>query len=426
MADPDKQSTDPKPADPPGPVPEKRPGAANPPPPAPDPQPPDVVDDNRPADDRKVRAAALARDSLSARNPQQNLAVAEKAIRLAEQALAEDDGDLAVKLVPVARKAAAKANKPLLIAAAERLDQELTAAKPDLPGFKEGLEVLAKDPDNGEANLNVGRFRCVHQDAWEEGLPLLAKGSDEALQKLAKKDLAGPIDVAARKLLGDGWMAAAAKEKDKIAARQFLRRAYSWYKAALPQPNAISQADVQRQMGAIAGQLRDGRDPWGQLDVWEAKPERDYLHLDANACVFTRRWYRGGIDVTVVARTAKTNIRLAAGEGGLVIFNHEDDKGGIRVHRPDNPKCEGRGFTAGSEVGRAPDKLVPGQWYKLRWQLTPTGTKVWVEDKLVFEKEETFNLSAARPVAVCAHVFSGIDVKSIVVKTVPTAPKTNE
>lgn len=58
--------------------------------------------------------------------------------------------------------------------------------------MKPQLVALKLDPANPEANLAVGRWYCFSNDDWEDGLPLLAAGSDANLKAVATGDLSQP------------------------------------------------------------------------------------------------------------------------------------------------------------------------------------------------------------------------------------------
>src|SRR5207237_1423076 len=92
-------------------------------------------------------------------------------------------------------------------------------------------------PQDAEANLIVGKHLCFGCGRWDEGLPLLAKGSDAALKTLAEKDLAKPPGGAALMALADGWwdlaydQAETPSGKPKVAP---LLRAKFWYERLDP------------------------------------------------------------------------------------------------------------------------------------------------------------------------------------------------
>ncbi len=49
----------------------------------------------------------------------------------------------------------------------------------------------------------MGTFFCLLKGDWEKGLPMLAKGSDAALKKLAEQELAKPAEAPKESWLGD-------------------------------------------------------------------------------------------------------------------------------------------------------------------------------------------------------------------------------
>jgi len=95
-------------------------------------------------------------------------------------------------------------------------------------------ERLKTDPDDAAACLAVGRWLCFNEGNWDEGLKLLAKGSDATLKSLAAEELASrPINTERRVARGDAWwdLAEKADRKTKAAMRQ---RAAHWYQEAMP------------------------------------------------------------------------------------------------------------------------------------------------------------------------------------------------
>ena len=56
-----------------------------------------------------------------------------------------------------------------------------------------------------KANLDVGQYYCLIRGEWEKGLPLLAKGSNHELKRLAQAELRAPTRRKNRLELADGW-----------------------------------------------------------------------------------------------------------------------------------------------------------------------------------------------------------------------------
>ncbi len=131
---------------------------------------------------------------------------------VAEWALAECDAEFAAdrhaqaaKLTAVAAAAARKANSgPLLAEATDRAAQVKKAEEQFAP-VKEAFDTLKTTPDDPAANLAAGRFRCLVQRRWADGVPLLAKGSDAALKAAAELELAAATDRELEAKVADAW-----------------------------------------------------------------------------------------------------------------------------------------------------------------------------------------------------------------------------
>jgi hypothetical protein len=363
--------------------------------------------------DRKVKQGRTAFRSPAA--------AVHQALDLLEEAKAAEDYALAAQIADTAQWAANKWKVLELVKRVADARKEVEAAGTEFHQVKKCIELLATDPDNPEANLAVGRFRCCFEDKWAEGLPLLARGSDKGLQAAAAKDMQDADTPAGCRQIGDLWYKQAERSFPVPIQPALRRRAVLWYQQAYADPGQKMPADVKGRIDKAVNKMEDLA-PWAAVDAAEADWQSDCFHLKPYSAMRTRREYRGGIDVTVVARTEEGSIRLAAGDGALAVFNCEE--GGLRLHRPDAAgSADGKGMKGGSPVEPANPKVVlePKKWYTLRWKLTPAGMKVWVGGELVFSKEEAFDLSFASPVAVCSY-DGPIEVKAIIVKGVGAPP----
>ena len=82
----------------------------------------------------------------------------------------------------------------------------LQQARHEHEAIQAAQERLKTDPDDPDACLAVGRWYCFQQGDWDEGLKLLAKGSDAALKSLAAEELASKPSKAEDKVArGDAW-----------------------------------------------------------------------------------------------------------------------------------------------------------------------------------------------------------------------------
>jgi serine/threonine protein kinase len=102
-------------------------------------------------------------------------------------------------------------------------------------GNKTNTESAAMQPKtNTPANdLAAGKHLCFVENKWDEGLPLLARGSDVELKRLATAELNENATPQQRLRLGDRWwdFAGNAVGLDWKAAQQ---RAAYWYRQAVP------------------------------------------------------------------------------------------------------------------------------------------------------------------------------------------------
>jgi formylglycine-generating enzyme required for sulfatase activity len=175
----------------------------------------------------RITKAAAAR----ARDP------AEKA----ERQKKADDAEAEVEAIKSAQLAISDCGKALKVALRER--ELIQAAR---------LR-LTTAPDDPQANLDVGSWYCFHQGKWDEGLKLLAKGSDAGLKSLAAEELgAKPASATERVARGDAWwnLAEKATGMAKAAMRQ---RAGGYYQEALPDlAPSLAKSKAETRLAEIA------------------------------------------------------------------------------------------------------------------------------------------------------------------------------
>jgi hypothetical protein len=153
---------------------------------------------------------------------------------VAEWALAECDAEFAAdryaqagKLASVAAAAARKANAGPLLADATDRTAQVKKAEEQFAVVKDAFDTLKAAPDDPAANLAVGRFRCLVQRRWADGIPHLAKGSDQALKAAAELDQSAATDRDLEAKAADAWAeyAKSAVDADRSA---FEARSRHW------------------------------------------------------------------------------------------------------------------------------------------------------------------------------------------------------
>ena len=115
------------------------------------------------------------------------------------------------------------------------------------------LEAVKANPEDAEANLNVGKLYCFGKGDWAKGLPYLAKGSDENLKTLALQETSSPpSDVDGEVKLADAWWNAGQAAVGK-ARKAILLHAGTWYQEAQPSlHDVLAQAKVEKRLAEIA------------------------------------------------------------------------------------------------------------------------------------------------------------------------------
>ena len=101
------------------------------------------------------------------------------------------------------------------------------------------LATLETNPEDPEANLAVGRWYCFDRGDWQQGLPYLAKSSDERLKALATQEIESPPSEPSDQVrLADAWWELAQTAKDQTKDAMLLR-AGSWYEQAWPKVTSV-------------------------------------------------------------------------------------------------------------------------------------------------------------------------------------------
>jgi len=175
--------------------------------------------------------------------------IADAAMLAVDEALDNDDYDVAGRLLKRTLLAARKARNSLLIRQITERSRDVSREKQRFAPVKKALETLAKEPADGEASLTAGRWYCFTRQNWDKGLPHLKAGADPALAKLAQRDLSRPGDPQAQVQLGDDWCKLSENEQ-KLAESAIQSRAAHWYRMALPKLSGLEKVKIEKWLEA--------------------------------------------------------------------------------------------------------------------------------------------------------------------------------
>ena len=180
------------------------------------------------ADELKVTALSNAMDRSLISKPQ----LLENYLKAGDAALDRGNVQLAYQATVLSREITRAAHDPALTQQARAFEMRVHDARRTYEAVLAAAKKLNANPDDAQSALLVGRYFCFMQQRWDDGLVLLARGSDAHLKELAQKDLDGPPSPEAMADLADAyWDLPDTKQTPQRASRE---RAVHWYEHALP------------------------------------------------------------------------------------------------------------------------------------------------------------------------------------------------
>lgn len=177
-------------------------------------------------------------------------AVAQQAFALVDAAVAADNYEFARYFGELADASARRARDyPLLKQIGARV-KEVGESEKAYAEYRAALDRLDEKPTDPQANLTAGRYLCLLKGDWDQGTPMLALGSDEALKAVASKELEDASSPDTQLALGDAWWDVAEQTEDE-ANTAFYERAAYWYRRASPKLTQLLKLKVDQRLEAI-------------------------------------------------------------------------------------------------------------------------------------------------------------------------------
>jgi len=211
-----------------------------------------------------LRLGVLAAAAKTAKTSDDAKLLAPKFLSLVDEALGTDQFDVAEKAADAAQAQARKSKDLPLMTRAEAKVKEIADRKAKAEKLKKAREALVRNPDDGEANFLVGRQVCYVSGRWEEGLRLLAKGSDLLVKAIALKDMASPTDPAAQVAVGDHWWDLSDKEEEP-AKTNLRARAGVWYERAASRAGGSDRERAEKRLAEVREDRLGSRRQWVTL-----------------------------------------------------------------------------------------------------------------------------------------------------------------
>jgi hypothetical protein len=201
----------------------------------------DEMDQTYQLDAFRMKASVLYSLTQKARLPADRRSIAEKALALADQAVARDDFELSDRLTQMSLAEARKLRDGGFVRFVSNRKQEIDEIGKAYENVRTSAKRLEENPTDPEANLTVGKYRCFVKGDWDNGLAMLALGNDPTLKGLAAKELENPADTGEQLKVADGWWNVSESQGGKSRHHCQLHAAY-WYAAALPHLDGLSKA----------------------------------------------------------------------------------------------------------------------------------------------------------------------------------------
>ncbi len=167
---------------------------------------------------------------------------------LINEALAAERFEIAKQCVAALTKLAARSGDEIRIEHAAKRSTVVDKRAAEFDELAKATARLKTTPNDGPANLTIGKNVCFKKGDWKRGLPMLTLGDDPQLKDLALRDLADPQDAVEQAQLGEDWRAVARAES---RARPILQRAMFWYSKSYARLKGPNKAIVTRRLKEI-------------------------------------------------------------------------------------------------------------------------------------------------------------------------------
>lgn len=301
----------------------------------------DELDQSFDVDALQMKVDAVLTAAHATSTAEQREASVNQSLTLLDQALSAERYELVRDLVNTITIEARQTNDAGLIQQASVQTRQANDSATAYAEVKEAIAALKRDPEDPEASLSVGRFRCFVRGDWDRGLPSLALGSDPLLKKLALADLARPESVGDQLSLADQWWDLAAREMKELKLR-IEARATKWYQAALPETAGLRQAQVRTRLQEFET-AQIGLDSSGTRELLCTMKgvgifSNGIIVLRDNQIATSTDSFRPPIAFTIVAEIDSTNLRLRYAADQF-IFNWNGNLDELRV---DGGPADGR------------------------------------------------------------------------------------
>jgi hypothetical protein len=199
--------------------------------------------------------------------------LARTAVGIAKKAVGSGDAQLAQKSLALASGFARKTKNTATVAEINRIQQSIRDEEKDAKERALVMDKLAANPDDPEVCLDAGKYYCFKADDWAKGLPLLAKGADAGLAKVAALELAARKSAGSPLAVADAWWDWA--EDQKAALRSAgMAHAADLYQTVLEKAQGLERARLEKRIKQASSEAPGPRGGGRRMPLAEIQPQQ--------------------------------------------------------------------------------------------------------------------------------------------------------
>lgn len=208
----------------------------------------DLMDLNFEIDRMKITGSFIRRVSPRGLTKTQLAQWGEWADRLGDDALNQEQPPYAIAFYDIALRMTASGEDQETRASIQKKRDRVRRYLPEFSVADPLRRKLASNPDDPQACLGWGRYLCFVRGNWKDGLPLIAKGSDQELSALASEDLQTTKGPKESQAIAAKWISLADRTEDKVVKRGAIEAARFWLTQASANLTGLSLLTVQKQL----------------------------------------------------------------------------------------------------------------------------------------------------------------------------------
>ncbi len=192
---------------------------------------------------------------IGAEKAEPSMEIANAALLLVDEALANDNFSTGKKLLQIAEKEGIDLRNVPLVTQIRKLREKVHQQELVFRNYQPFFEKLISFPNDPKANQKVGWYYALEKGDWNRGLPYLSKSQDPQLKIAAKWDLQKPTTAKDQIKLAEKWLDYAGNIAKKEFKYDIYIRSYGWLQKAQLGLTKKERENVLKTMRSIMDRL---------------------------------------------------------------------------------------------------------------------------------------------------------------------------